>query len=182
VRLGWSSVRVAGSSTCLSLQSGHYSSLTATKLQHTSNQERNDQCGNQQHSRELLMMGTVVPETCWASKKYNKITNGIWLVFYLQLSQWCTVRHTSDFHESLELNYFLVHFAVKTSYFGETFIRSNYIDITKATYIGIYTLTDIGENCFFDFWRMRTVMPLLIIKFLLKLAEMFSSSKDDTCT
>jgi len=26
--------------------------------------ERNDQCGNQQHSRELLMMGIVVPETC----------------------------------------------------------------------------------------------------------------------
>jgi len=27
-------------------------------------QERHDQCGNQQHSRELLMMGIVVPETC----------------------------------------------------------------------------------------------------------------------
>ena len=26
--------------------------------------ERNDQCGNQHHSRELLMMGIVVPETC----------------------------------------------------------------------------------------------------------------------
>jgi hypothetical protein len=28
------------------------------------NQERNDQCGNQHHNRELLMMGIVVPETC----------------------------------------------------------------------------------------------------------------------
>jgi hypothetical protein len=44
VRLGWSSVRVAGSS------------LPAPNLQHTANQERNDQCGNQHHSRELLMM------------------------------------------------------------------------------------------------------------------------------
>jgi len=47
-----------------SLQSGHYPSLTATNLQPTANQERNDQCGNQHYSRELLMMGIVVPETC----------------------------------------------------------------------------------------------------------------------
>ena len=47
-----------------SLQPGYYSSLTATNLQPTANQERKDQCGNQHHSRELLMMGIVVPETC----------------------------------------------------------------------------------------------------------------------
>jgi len=41
------------------LQPGHYSSLT------------------QHHSREFLMMRTVMPETCWAYKKHNKITNGI---------------------------------------------------------------------------------------------------------
>jgi len=33
-------------------------------FQHTANQEQNDQCGNQHYSRELLMMGIVVPETC----------------------------------------------------------------------------------------------------------------------
>jgi len=60
VRLGWSSVRVAG----YSLQPGHYSSLAAPNLQPTANQERYDQCGNQHYSRELLMMGIVVPETC----------------------------------------------------------------------------------------------------------------------
>jgi len=50
---------------CLSLQPEHYSSLNAPNLQHTAaNQERHDQCGNQHHIRELLMMGTVVPETC----------------------------------------------------------------------------------------------------------------------
>jgi len=47
-----------------SLQPGHYSSLTSPNLQHTANQKRNDQCGNQQHIHELLMMGLVVPETC----------------------------------------------------------------------------------------------------------------------
>jgi len=59
LQLGWISVLVAGSS----LQPGHYSSLTATYLQHTTNQERYDQCGNQHHSRELLMIDLVMPET-----------------------------------------------------------------------------------------------------------------------
>jgi len=48
---------------CFSLQPGHHSSLSAPNPQHTGNRERNDQCGNQHHSRELLMMGIVVPET-----------------------------------------------------------------------------------------------------------------------
>ena len=60
-----------------SLQPGRHSSLTAPNLQPTANQERNDQCGDQYHSRELLMMGIVVPETCWTYKKYNKIISGI---------------------------------------------------------------------------------------------------------
>jgi len=54
--------------TCFSLQPGHYSSLAAPKLQLTTNQERNDQCGNQHYSREVLMTDIVVPETCSAYK------------------------------------------------------------------------------------------------------------------
>jgi len=46
------------------LQPGHYSSLTAPNLQHTANQEQNDQCGNQHYSRDLLIIGIVMPETC----------------------------------------------------------------------------------------------------------------------
>ena len=49
---------------CFSLQPGHYSNLTAPNLQPTANQERNNQRGNQHYSREILMMGAVVPETC----------------------------------------------------------------------------------------------------------------------
>ena len=60
-----------------SLQPGHYSSLTAPNLQPTVNQEGNDQCGNQHYSRELLMIGIVMPETCSAYKKDNKIISGI---------------------------------------------------------------------------------------------------------
>ena len=46
------------------LQPGHQSSLVASNLQPTANQELNDQCGNQDHSRELMMMGIAMPETC----------------------------------------------------------------------------------------------------------------------
>ena len=59
-----SSNRLKHDDSCLSLQTRHYSSLIAPNIQHTANQEQNDQCGNQHYSRELLMMGIVVPETC----------------------------------------------------------------------------------------------------------------------
>ena len=55
---------------------------TPHNLQHTANQEQNDQCDNQHHSRKLLMMGIIMPETCSAYKKYNKITSGTQLGFY----------------------------------------------------------------------------------------------------
>jgi len=41
-RLGLSSTRVAG----FSLQHGHYSNPAAPNLQHTTNREQNDRCGN----------------------------------------------------------------------------------------------------------------------------------------
>ena len=62
---------------CNCLQPGHYSSLTALHLQPTANQERHDQCGKQHHSREVLIMGIGMLETCWAYRKYNKIWSGI---------------------------------------------------------------------------------------------------------
>jgi len=42
VWLGWSGIRVAD----FSLQHGYHSKPTTPKLQHTSNQEQYDQCGN----------------------------------------------------------------------------------------------------------------------------------------
>ena len=39
--------------------------------------EGNDQRVNQHYSRELLMMGIVMPVTCSAYKKHNKIVSGI---------------------------------------------------------------------------------------------------------
>jgi hypothetical protein len=63
-------------SVCFNLQPRRHSSLPAPNLQPTANQERNDQYAHQHHSRELLMMGMVMPET-WAYKKYNKTTSVI---------------------------------------------------------------------------------------------------------
>ena len=60
VQAGWISVRAAS----YSLQPGHLSSLPAPNFQPTATQEPDDQCGTQHYSRELLMMGIVVPETC----------------------------------------------------------------------------------------------------------------------
>ena len=48
----------------IALKPGHYSSLPAPNFQPTATQEREDQCGNQRYSSELLMMGIVVHETC----------------------------------------------------------------------------------------------------------------------
>ena len=63
-----------------SLQHGYHSNPTTPKLQHTSNHEQYDQCGNS--SRKLLTMDILMSETCWAHKKWNKIASDIKLVFY----------------------------------------------------------------------------------------------------
>jgi len=96
-----------------SLQPGHYFSLPAPNFQPTANQERNDQCGNQHYSRELLMIGIVVPETCWAYKKYNKIITSIYLVPIFQLCG--LVFNTDNFEarisadEALKISYRSIH-------------------------------------------------------------------------
>jgi len=60
------------------------------------NKERNHQCGNLQHSRELLMMGIVMPETCCVYMKYNKIRSGIKLSFFYSSIIWrCLVNFRS---------------------------------------------------------------------------------------
>ena len=42
------------------------------------------------------MMGIVVPETCWAYKKYNKIISGVYLVFILQTHM--SLENVTDFN------------------------------------------------------------------------------------
>jgi len=61
---------------------GHHSNPPTPNLQHTSNQEHTTDVVIQQHSRKLLMMDILMPETCWTYKKWNKITSDIKLVFY----------------------------------------------------------------------------------------------------
>ena len=74
----------------LQAKARHYSNLTAPNLQPTANQERNDQRGNKHYSRELLMMGIVVPETCSADKKNNKIISSINFLLFFSLHISCS--------------------------------------------------------------------------------------------
>ena len=53
----------------------------------------------QQHSRKLLMMDILMPETCWAHKEWNKIASDIKLVFYsstINCYLWQEVLITTD--------------------------------------------------------------------------------------
>ena len=51
----------------------------------------------QQNNRKLLMMDILMSETCWAHKKWNKITSGIKLVFYSSTS-YLTFEYILPFH------------------------------------------------------------------------------------
>jgi hypothetical protein len=74
----------------LQLKPGHLASLPAPNHQPSATQESDGPCGNQWYSRELLMMGIVVPETCWAYHKCNKTLSSIYLVLlHLCLSYCC---------------------------------------------------------------------------------------------
>jgi len=64
VKAGWMSVRTEGCNTCYSLRSGHSSIPPALNFQPAATREPDGLCGNQRYRRELLMMDTVVPETC----------------------------------------------------------------------------------------------------------------------
>ena len=55
-------------------------------LNHPSLQNKTTDVVIQQHSRKLLMMDILMSETCWAHKKWNKITSDINLVFHSSTS------------------------------------------------------------------------------------------------
>ena len=69
VWLGWSGIRVAG-----------WSSVPISNTHRTKNNKTNVVI--QQNSRKILMMDILMPETCWAHKKWNKIASDMKLVFY----------------------------------------------------------------------------------------------------
>ena len=52
------------------------------KQNHPSLQNKTTDVVIQQHSRKLLMMDILMSETCWAHKKWNKISSDIKLVFH----------------------------------------------------------------------------------------------------
>ena len=80
VLLGWSGIRVAGNTDTTPTQP-HRNSNTHRTKNNTTN------VVIQQNSHKLLMMAILMSETCWAHKNWNKITNDIKLVFFLQLPE-----------------------------------------------------------------------------------------------
>jgi len=89
VWLGWSGIHIAGFSLLYgyrvagwSLLHGYHSIPATPKLQHISKQEHTTNEVIQQNSSKFLMMDILMSETCWAYKKWNKITSDIKLVSY----------------------------------------------------------------------------------------------------
>jgi len=82
VRLGLSSVRVAGWSTTLACSTD----TTQTQPHQISNTHRTEIKTTvvliQQHSRKLLMMDILISQIRWVHKKWNKIASDIRFVFY----------------------------------------------------------------------------------------------------
>ena len=74
-------------------------------------------------SRELLMIGIAMPETCWVYNRYIKIISSINLVLILQLSHWCTVQYTSNCH----------HYFVWTPHNRPSFVYSRFFFDFGAT-------------------------------------------------
>ena len=63
----------------------------------------------QQHSRKLLMMDILMSETCWAHKKWNKITSDTKLVFH---SSTITMMHSPISTRFTKLSFINIYFYV----------------------------------------------------------------------
>jgi len=74
---------VVGHKLCFSLQHGYHSNPTTPKLQHTSNQEQNDQCGNSTAQSQAPDDGYINVRSMLSTKEVKKkIASDIKLVFY----------------------------------------------------------------------------------------------------
>jgi len=108
------------------------------------------------------MMGIVVPETCWAYKKYNKIISGMYLVFIFQLSQWCTVQQTSNTCkisslQSLLLSYIPQAVSINTGILSDT----KYVSTIKRYNANPNTWPSIF--CIWIRWQCKLVRQILLL-------------------
>ena len=95
-------------STCFGQPCAHHQELTASMDALPANRSWQPPCshGTYQHeaiisrSRQLLMMDTWLPETCWATiiREIKNTKSDIWLVFLIHTELRCTVNHTSEMH------------------------------------------------------------------------------------
>ena len=67
---------------CFILQNKHHQIPAATKAPTQRTENKTTDVVIHQHSRKLLKIDILMPETCWAHNKWNKIASDIKLVFH----------------------------------------------------------------------------------------------------
>ena len=124
------------------------------------------------------MIGIVVPETCWAYKKYNKIIRGIQLVLIPQLKLFTTevvvvvniqeysiravsyirycIQEPSRFELLNEINISEHTGCPRRNVpdFRRVFLMLKYTDITQNTYVQSWTVTEIMAR---EIWGLLAV-------------------------
>jgi hypothetical protein len=88
---------------CSSPQTGH-TTLSSTPYQQLENQAPNTKGSNHLHNTlELLMMGIMVPETCWASNKTCNKNSSVMSSWHFISTYYrrCTVKTTSNWYLSI---------------------------------------------------------------------------------
>ena len=108
----------------------------------------------QQNSRKLLMMDILMSKTCWAHKKWNKITSDIKLVLY---SSTITMMHGP------------INIRLKNAKMYLRSIHSN-LDVHRAVHRNIIPIakpticTIVSNLCYFGMilYMFRTVFPSII--------------------
>ena len=126
---------------CSILQTGH-TTLSSTPDQQLEN--HNTKYHRQQplhNTFELLMIGIVVPETCWSSNKICNKKPVLHLVAIL-------FPHMYEYTGSHRRN---------GPNFGRVFLMLKYTDITQNTYIQSWTVTEIMAR---EFWKFDSCYTL----------------------
>jgi len=91
----------------------------------------------QQNSRKLLIMDILMSETCWAHKKWNKITSDIKLVFY---SSTITMTH-------IPINIRCAYCICTLSFYGLHFSPNCQIHITNYVLMFyLYANKNVAKN------------------------------------
>ena len=126
------------------------------------------------------MMGIVVPETCWAYKKYNKIINGVYLVSY---SSVITMMH---FPINIRWNIHLLQLleTLNLCYYCSCMLDPGNAEpvLRIVNYKYYLYFVDLFINCLYFLHKTRSAEPvtytIISLNFLYWRTEFFDSVKE----